>query len=142
MTSVALVVHRYCSKLRNRNDVYGGVKSIIGRNISLFPWLTRSQVYYTVNKIKRDAVDSISEVSHADSGLVNELVITNFSYIASTSSTTIELNSTDIVEFKPASKPASISTSGRLKGGTTNERIDAARRKKGATDIMLFVMQK
>lgn len=93
-------------------------------------------MYYAVNKIKRGAVDSISEASHVDPVLVKELVVTNASSIVSTSSPTFELNSTDIVECNPASKPASSITSGRPKGSTTNERIDATRRKKEATDII------
>ena len=87
-------------------------------------------------------------VLHVDPGLVSALVITNNSSVASCSST-IELNSTDIVEFAPAPitesinstdivkwTPALSSVSGRPKGSPTNEKIDNARRKKEATDII------
>ena len=70
--------------------------------------ITRSQVYYAVNKIKGDASDSTSTVSHVDHVLTKQLVVANNSSIASCSNpSTIELNSTDIV--------ASISESGRPK---------------------------
>jgi len=133
VNNIALVVHRCCSESSDRKILYGGVKSIIDRNLSLFPWLTRSQVYYAVNKIKGDAPDSTAAVSHIDPNSTRQLVITNNSSIASCSNpSTIKLNSTAIVQFNPVS----ISEPGCPKGTTINKIIDASRRKKEATYII------
>jgi len=83
VNNVTLVVHRCCSESSDRKSLDGGVKSIIDRNLSLLPWLTRSQVYYAVNKIKGNAPDSTAAVSHVDPNSMRQLVITNNSSITS-----------------------------------------------------------
>jgi len=131
--SIAHTVHKCRTEASGRKGFYGNVKAIIDRNLSLFPWLTRSKVCYAENKIKCDISHlSTTLTRDSDPTLLNELIIAN----DSSSSLCVLDNSAVDNDISSEKAP------GRPKYTTSDNKIDARKRIKDATNVVSIKYKK